>query len=185
MKDIWEFIKKKLINAQQSQKRHADHKRDISSKYKKEHMIWLSIKNIKRCKEVEEAAPGGEGLEWELDQFLRKRMKGPATRKEKKNNSHSRPSPPERSFRKLNHKWIESYKAKKVLRSVCQLNLSSSMKIHDTFHISLLRSTSSDSLIEQIQSSSFSIVINEEKEYEVNDILNSRFHYDKLQYKVV
>jgi hypothetical protein len=138
MKNIWKFIKKKLINAQQNQKRHADHKRDISSKYKEEHMIWLSIKNIKT----------------------------------------------KRSLRKLNHKWIESYKIKKVLKSVCQLDLSSSMKIHDTFYISLLRSASSDSFNEQIQSSSFSIVINEEEEYEINDILNSRYHYDKLQYKI-
>ncbi len=59
------------------------------------------------------------------------------------------------------------------------------MKIHNTFHISLLRSTSNDSFIEQIQSSSFSIVVNDEEEYEVNDILNNRYHYDKLQYIIV
>jgi hypothetical protein len=58
------------------------------------------------------------------------------------------------------------------------------MKIHDTFHISLLRSISSDSLIEQIQSSLSSIVMNDEEEYEMNDILNSRYHYEKLQYKL-
>jgi hypothetical protein len=54
----------------------------------------------------------------------------------------------ERSFRKLNHKMIESYKIKKILRDVCQLDLSSSMKIHDTFHTSLLRSASTNSLID-------------------------------------
>jgi iron-sulfur cluster repair protein YtfE (RIC family) len=27
--------------------------------------------------------------------------------------------------------------------------------------------------------------MNDEEEYEMNDILNSRYHYDKLQYKVV
>ncbi len=61
------------------------------------------------------------------------------------------------------------------------------MKIHDTFHISLLRKTATDSLSEQIQSSSSSIVIseNEKEEYEMNDILNSRYHYDKLQYKII
>jgi predicted metal-dependent hydrolase len=93
----------------------------------------------------------------------------------------------ERSFRKLNHKWIESYKIKKVLKDVCQLDLSSSMKIHDTFHISLLRKTTIDFLIEQIQSSSSSIMINEDKKkkYEINDIFNSRYHYDKLQYRIV
>jgi hypothetical protein len=59
------------------------------------------------------------------------------------------------------------------------------MKIHDMFHTSLLRFAVMNFLIEQIQSSSLSIVINEEEEYEVNDILNNRYHYDKLQYKIV
>jgi hypothetical protein len=67
----------------------------------------------------------------------------------------------ERSSRKLNHKWIESYKIKKIVRDACQLDLSQSMKIHDTFHISLLRKAAIDSLTEQIQSSSSSIVIND------------------------
>ncbi len=58
------------------------------------------------------------------------------------------------------------------------------MKIHDTFYIFLLRSASIDSLIDQIQSSSFSIIVDEEQKYEVNDILNSRYHYNKLQYRV-
>jgi hypothetical protein len=91
----------------------------------------------------------------------------------------------ERSFKKLNHKWIESYKVKKILKDVCQLNLSSFMKIHDTFHTFLLRSATTNSFIEQIQQSSFSIVMNEEEKYEVNDILDNRYHYDKLQYKIV
>jgi hypothetical protein len=92
----------------------------------------------------------------------------------------------ERSSRKLNHKWIESYKIKKVVRDACQLDLSQSMKIHDTFHISLLRKAATNSFTEQIQSSSSSIVINEqnEEEYEMNDILNNRYHYEKLQYRI-
>jgi predicted metal-dependent hydrolase len=139
MKNIWDFIKKKLANAQNMQKRYANQKRTSSSEYKFENMIWLFIKNIKI----------------------------------------------ERSFRKLDHKWIESYKIKKVLRDACRLELSSSMKIHDTFHIFLLQKTTIDSLIEQIQSSSSSIVIDEEEKYEINDILDSRYHYDKLQYRVV
>jgi Glu-tRNA(Gln) amidotransferase subunit E-like FAD-binding protein len=141
MKNIWDFIKKKLANAQNMQKKHANQKRTSSFEYEFEDMIWLFIKNIKI----------------------------------------------ERSFKKLNHKWIESYKIKRILKDVCQLNLSQSMKIHDTFHISLLQKTAIDSLIEQIQSSSSSIVIDEdEKEkYEINDILDSRYYYDKLQYKIV
>ncbi len=71
------------------------------------------------------------------------------------------------------------------MKNVCQLELSQSMKIHNTFHISLLRKVATDFLIEQIQLSSFSVMMNDEKEYEMNDILNSRYHYDKLQYRVV
>jgi hypothetical protein len=140
MRDIWDFIKKKLINTQNIQKRYADQKRTSSSEYKSEDMIWLFIKNIKI----------------------------------------------ERSFRKLNHKWIDSFNIKKILRDVCQLDLSQSMKINNIFHISLLRKTAIDSLIDQIQSSSSSIVINEDekKKYEVNDILDNRYHYEKLQYKI-
>jgi hypothetical protein len=59
------------------------------------------------------------------------------------------------------------------------------MKIHDTFHTFLLRFAATNFLIEQIQQSSLSIVINEEEKYEVDDILDSRYHYDKLQYKIV
>jgi hypothetical protein len=138
MKNIWNFIKKKLTKAQDAQKRYADQKRTFSLEYKLEDIIWLSIKNIRI----------------------------------------------ERFTKKLNHKWIKSYKIKKILRDVCQLNLSSSMKIHDTFHTFLVRFTATDSLIEQIQLSSFSIVINDEEEYEMNDILNSRYHYEKLQYRI-
>jgi hypothetical protein len=59
------------------------------------------------------------------------------------------------------------------------------MKIHNTFHTALLRSAFNDSLTEQIQSSSLSIVMNDEEEYEIENILDSRYHYDKLQYKIV
>jgi hypothetical protein len=138
MRNIWDFIKKKLANAQDIQKKYADQKRKLSFEYKVEDTIWLFIKNIKI----------------------------------------------ERSFKKLNHKWIKSYKVIKLLRDVCQLNFSSLMKIHNTFHISLLRLAATNSFIEQIQSSSSSIVIDEEEEYEMNDIHDNRYHYEKLQYKV-
>jgi hypothetical protein len=139
MRNIWDFIKKKLAHTQNIQKRYADQKRALSFEYVVEDIVWLFIKNIKT----------------------------------------------KRSFRKLNHKWIESYKIKKLLKDACQLDLSSSMKIHDTFHIFLLRSVVIDSFTEQIQSSSSSIVMNDEEEYEIDDILNSRYYYEKLQYKVV
>jgi hypothetical protein len=139
MKNIWDFTKKKLANAQDTQKRHANQKRSLSFEYELEDLMWLFTKNIKI----------------------------------------------ERSFKKLNHKWIDSYKIKKVLKDACQLDLSQSMKIHDIFHIFLLRIAVNDLLIDQIQSFSSSIVIDDEKkEYKVNDILNSKYHYEKLQYRV-
>jgi hypothetical protein len=138
MKDIWEFTKQKLANAQETQKKHANRKKSSLSEYKFNDMMWLFTKNIKI----------------------------------------------ERSFKKLNHKWIDSYKIKRILKRACQLDLLSSMKIHDTFHTSLLRSAAIDSLIEQIQSSSSSIMIEEEEKYEIDDILNSRYHYEKLQYRI-
>jgi hypothetical protein len=141
MRDIWEFIKQRLIKAQQNQKHYANRKRNASSEYVVENEMWLFIKNIKT----------------------------------------------ERSSRKLDHKWIESYKIKRVLKDACQLDLSQSMKIHDIFHISLLRKVAINLFIEQIQSSSSSIIIkkDDEEEFEIDDILNSRYHYEKLQYKVV
>jgi hypothetical protein len=59
------------------------------------------------------------------------------------------------------------------------------MKIHDIFHTFLIRKIATNSLTRQTQSSSFFVVIDNEEEYETNDILNNRYHYDKLQYKVV
>ncbi len=129
MRNIWNFIKKKLVDTQNIQKRYVDRKRTFSSNYKFEDVIWLFIKNIK--------------IEW--------------------------------SFRKLNHKWINLFNIKKMQKDVCQLDLSQLMKIHNIFHISLLRKTATNSLTDQIQSLSSSIVINEdEKEkYEINVILDN------------
>ncbi len=79
---------------------------------------------------------------------------------------------------------IDFYKVKKVMKDACQLELSQLMKIHDTFHTFLLRSASIDSLTEQIQSSSSAIIVDEKEKYEVNDIVNNRYHYNKLQYRV-
>ncbi len=79
---------------------------------------------------------------------------------------------------------IESFKIKKMMKDACQLKLFQSMKIHDIFHIFLLRSASINSLIEQIQSSSSSVIVDEEKKYEINDILNSSYHYNKLQHRI-
>ncbi len=77
---------------------------------------------------------------------------------------------------------IDFYKITKVLKNACQLDFSILMKIHNIFHISLFKSIFVDLLTNQIQSSSFSIIENEEEKYEMNDILNNCYHYNKFQY---
>jgi hypothetical protein len=90
----------------------------------------------------------------------------------------------ERPSRKLDHKWIGPYKVRKVVKGACHLELPQSMKIHDTFHTSLLRMAATDPLTGQTQPPPPPITIDEEEEYEVDDILDSRYHYGKLQYRV-
>ncbi len=46
MRDIWNFIKKKLVNAQEMQKKHVNKQRTFLFEYQFEDMIWLFIKNI-------------------------------------------------------------------------------------------------------------------------------------------
>ena len=89
----------------------------------------------------------------------------------------------EKKYSKLNHKMIDSFKILKVLESACQLKLLSFMKIHNIFHISLLRSDSNDSVQRQISSKTSSIVMNDEDEWELNDILNARKFRNKIQFK--
>jgi hypothetical protein len=81
---------------------------------------------------------------------------------------------------------IDSYKVKKILEVSCQLKLSFFMTIHDIFHTFLLRKISNDLVSDQIANSSFSIIIDQKKEFELNDVRNARRveRNKKLQYKV-
>ncbi len=69
-------------------------------------------------------------------------------------------------------------------RVVVELQLPQSMKIHNIFHPNLLRNASRDPLTNQINEPLSSIIINNEKEWEVKDILDARSHQDKLQYRL-
>ena len=59
------------------------------------------------------------------------------------------------------------------------------MKIHNNFHVFLLRKNPDDSLFDQQEEPPLSIIVNDEDEWEVDDILNSRrFERNKkLQYR--
>ncbi len=89
-----------------------------------------------------------------------------------------------RSFKKLNDKMLDSFQIIESVDSFYKLKLSETMRIHDVFHSELLHSVVDDSLSDQKNESSKSIVINDEDEWEIDDILNFRRYRRWLQYQV-
>ncbi len=89
-----------------------------------------------------------------------------------------------RSFKKLNDKMLDSFQITESVDSFYKLKLSETMRIHDVFHSELLRSVVDDSLSDQKNESSRSIVINDEDKWKINDILNSWRYKRRLQYWV-
>jgi len=69
-----------------------------------------------------------------------------------------------RSFKKLNDKMLDSFQIIDSVDSFYKLKLLKTMHIHDVFHSRLLRSAVNDSLSDQKNESSRSIVINDEDE---------------------
>ena len=89
-----------------------------------------------------------------------------------------------RSFKKLDHKMIELYSIIKIFDIFYQTQLFETVKIFDTFHLSILKKASMNSLSKQINKFSTSIIINDEKKWKMNDILNVRKHYRRIQFLV-
>jgi hypothetical protein len=83
---------------------------------------------------------------------------------------------------------LESFKILKKRESSYKLDLSNEINIHSIFHISLLRKNFEDSLSKQLILSSSSIVIDDEQEFDVENIIDSRLIKrtinKKLQYKI-
>jgi len=79
-----------------------------------------------------------------------------------------------RSFKKLDDKMLDSFINLDLVDSSYKLKLSESMHVHDVFHSDLLRSVVDDLLPDQKNEFSDSIVINDEDEWKIDDILNSR-----------
>ena len=78
-------------------------------------------------------------------------------------------------FKKLNWKFLKQYSIKKVINSYAyELDLSEDMKIHSTFHVSLLLFSKHDSIKWQISESLFVIVESEEDLYFVDLIDDMR-----------
>ncbi len=89
-----------------------------------------------------------------------------------------------RSFKKLNDKMLDSFINLDLIDSSYKLKLSESMHVHDVFHSDLLCSVVNDLLPDQKNESSDSIIINDEDEWEIDDILNFRRYWRRLQYRV-
>ncbi len=89
-----------------------------------------------------------------------------------------------RSFKKLDDKMLDSFTNLDLVDSSYKLKLSESMRVHDVFHSDLLRSAVDDPLSGQKNEPSGSIVINDEDEWKIDDILNSRRYRRRLQYRV-
>jgi len=87
-----------------------------------------------------------------------------------------------KSFKKLNDKMLSSFQITESVDSFYKLKLSETIHIHDVFHSELLRSVVDDSLSDQKNESSKSIVINDEDEWKINDILNFQCYRRQLQY---
>jgi len=89
-----------------------------------------------------------------------------------------------RSFKKLNDKMLDSFINLNLVDSSYKLKLSESMHVHDVFHSDLLRPAVDDPLPDQKNEPSDSIVVNDEDEWKIDDVLNSRRYRRRLQYRV-
>jgi hypothetical protein len=87
-----------------------------------------------------------------------------------------------KSSKKLDHKYYESFEIEEFIeKQTYKLRLFHTFRIHDVFHVSLLKSYKKrfDDVI-----ASSSIMINEEKHDEMKLILNSKLYRKRLQYLV-
>jgi len=86
-------------------------------------------------------------------------------------------------IKKLEDKMLGPFLIIKKIEALYKLKLSTFMKVYNVFHSNLLRANLGNSLLNQIQESPRSIVTLKGEKYELNDILNSRWHYERLQYR--
>ena len=87
-------------------------------------------------------------------------------------------------LKKLNDQMFNSFKIIEKMNVSYRLKLFSNMHQHDVFSFNYLKTVINDSLSNQKQELLKSIMIDDEKIWNINDILNSWHHYDRLQYKI-
>jgi len=135
----------------------------------------------------------------ELDSYLRSEMTwSQATYSEQANKSQI-PSPKlevgdevwllrrnvktTRPSTKLDFKHLGKFRIlQKVSSHAYKLDLAASMKVHLVFHVSLLQPAATDPLPGQVQPAPPPIIVDDEPEWEVDEIVDSRFRGRTLEY---
>ena len=91
----------------------------------------------------------------------------------------------DRPFKKLEDKMLEPFPIVKKVGTSYELQLPHTMKVHNVFHPNLLRKDPANPLPGQVQEPSEPIVTADNEEWQLADIVNSRWHYEHLQYRCV
>ena len=86
---------------------------------------------------------------------------------------------------KLDFKRLGKFRiTKKVSSHAYKLELPALMKVHPIFYVSLLEPAALDPLLGQLQPPPLAVIIDEEPEWEVDEIIDSKFMYKSLRYLV-
>ena len=89
-----------------------------------------------------------------------------------------------KSFDKFDDKKLNSYKMLQRLNNVYRLKLFTIIKIHDIFHCWFLCKIFCDFLKNQINEFLKFVIMNENFKWKIDDILKSRYYYNRFQYCV-
>ncbi len=89
-----------------------------------------------------------------------------------------------RYFKKLDDKMLDFFINLDFIYSSYKLKLSKTMHVHDVFHSDLLHLVVDDFLPDQKNEFLELIVINNEDEWKIDNILNSRWYRRQLQYRI-
>ena len=137
----------------------------------------------------------------DIGEFLQEEMTLAQAEMEEQANRHRTPAPryevgdkvwlstenirTQRPSRKLDHRQMGRYEIiRKVGPTSYELRLPETLRIHPVFHASLLRLDPDDPLPNQVIPPAPPVIVDGEEEWEVEEILDSRWHYGRLQYRI-